>query len=122
VPKPHFLCDVRHTEAVAPAGNLIALSNGSLAASKREGAGATKQWRFPMTHLPMTRDLQPLVKLNDRRATATEAAWHRIVAAVTNPELIAVAAFCAIGLGITINVLLHHPDVGLTIEQLDLFP
>jgi hypothetical protein len=122
VPKPHFLCDVRHTEAIVPAGNLIALSNGSLAASKREAAGATKQWRFPMTHLPMTRDLQPLTKFNGRRATATEAAWHRIVAAVTNPELIAVAAFCAIGLAITINVLLHHPDVGLTIEQLDLFP
>ena len=50
-----------------------------------------------MTHLPMTRDLQPLTKLNNRRSTATEAAWHRIVAVVTSPELIAVAAFCAIG-------------------------
>jgi hypothetical protein len=101
---------------------LIALSDGSLAASMRKAVGATKQWRFPMTHLPMTRDLQPLTKLNNRRSTATEAAWHRIVAVVTSPELIAVAAFCAIGLAITINVLLRHPDVGLTIEQLDLFP
>ena len=75
-----------------------------------------------MTHLPMTRDLQPLVKLNNRRATATEAAWQRIVAAVTNPELIAVAAFCAIGLAITFNVLLRHPHFGLTIQQLDLLP
>jgi hypothetical protein len=75
-----------------------------------------------MTHLPMTRDLQPLTKFNDRRETAIEAAWHRIAVAVTNPDLIAVAAFCAIGLGITINVLLHHPDAGLTIEQLGLFP
>ena len=75
-----------------------------------------------MTHLPVMRDFQPLTKLNNRRGTATEAAWHRIVAVVTNPDLIAVAAFCAIGLAITMNVLLRHPDVGLTIEQLDLFP
>jgi hypothetical protein len=122
VPKPHFLCDVRHTEALVPARILIALSNGSLAASKREAADAIKQWRFPMTHLPMMRDLQPLTKLNARRETAAEAAWRRIVAAVTSPDLVAVATFCAIGLAITINVLLHHPALGLTIEQLGLFP
>lgn len=75
-----------------------------------------------MTHLPMMRDLQPLTKLNARRETAAEAAWHRIVAAATSPDLISVAAFCAIGLAITFNVLLRHPHFGLMIEQLELFP
>jgi hypothetical protein len=75
-----------------------------------------------MTHLPMMRDLQPLTKFNERRETAIEDAWQRIVAAVTSPDLIAVATFCAIGLGITIDVLVHHPDLGLTIEQLNLLP
>jgi hypothetical protein len=75
-----------------------------------------------MTHMPMTRDLQPSTKLKARRETVTEAAWQWIVAAVSSPDLIAVAAFCAIGLGITLNILLHRPDFGLLMEQANMFP
>ena len=39
-----------------------------------------------------------------RRSKATDSAWNRIVAAMTDREFVAVAGFCAIGLLLTAGV------------------
>jgi hypothetical protein len=75
-----------------------------------------------MTHFPVTRDFPPSIRLKARRANAIDAAWHRLVTLATNPDLLAVALFCVIGLGITISVLLRHPGLSLMTEQIELFP
>ena len=75
-----------------------------------------------MTNLPAIRALQPAIKFNDRRASIVGAARDRIVKLATNPDLLVVVLFCVIGLGLTLNVLARHPDVALTIDQLQLFP
>ena len=75
-----------------------------------------------MAHFPVTRDFRPSIKLEGRRANAIDAAWHRLVTLATNPDLLAVVLFCVIGLGITISVLLRHPDLSLMTEQFELFP
>lgn len=75
-----------------------------------------------MTHMPVTRELRPELKLAARRDAAIDIAWRWIATATTNPDLLAVVLFCVIGLGLTITVLLRHPGLGLMSEQLDLFP
>ena len=46
---------------------------------------------------------------------------RRTVAATTDPGLIAVMIFAVIGCLIVLNVLFRFPDLGLTVEQLNLF-
>lgn len=76
-----------------------------------------------MTHLPVTRDLQPLTTSANRRPSAVQIAWRRFVTATAaNPDLIAVVTFCAIGVLVTINVILRFPDFGAIAEQIDRFP
>ena len=75
-----------------------------------------------MTHLPITGELRPAIKFNERRATVIGAARHRIAKLATNPDLLVVVLFCVIGLGLTINVLVRHPDFALMTDQLALFP
>ncbi len=75
-----------------------------------------------MTHMPVTRDLQPMMKRKDRRATIIDAVWQRIVTLATNPDLLAVVLFCVIGLGLTINLVVRHPDLGAIIQRSDLYP
>jgi hypothetical protein len=53
---------------------------------------------------------------------ALQMTWDRIVAATTNPDLIAVMLFCAIGLLIALNLILRFPDAGLLVEQYKVFP
>jgi hypothetical protein len=75
-----------------------------------------------MKHL-LTRELEPTAKPEDRRFKTLQMTWDRIVAATTdNPSLIAVMLFCAIGLSITLNLILRFPDAGLLVEQHDVFP
>jgi hypothetical protein len=73
-----------------------------------------------MIHLPVTGDIQPSMKF--RRANAMGAAWRRIAIIATNPDLLGVVLFCVVGLGLTINVLLRHPDFMLMSEQLSTLP
>ena len=47
--------------------------------------------------------------------------WSRLVTAITDPNLTAIALFCAIGLLATVNVILHFPDFGETIAQFNQF-
>jgi hypothetical protein len=74
-----------------------------------------------MKHL-LTRELEPTAKPEDRRFKTLQMTWDRIVAATTNPNLIAVTLFCAIGLLISLNLILRFPDAGLFVEQYNVFP
>jgi hypothetical protein len=72
-----------------------------------------------MTHLPVSREPQPLTKPQILRSAETS--WERIVAAINNPELLLIVAFCALGLLITLNFILRFPDFGAVIEQYNQF-
>lgn len=89
-----------------------------------------------MTHLPVIRELQPLTKSktrgsiargsmaqgsNDRRSEVTATVWNRIVAAMTNPNFLAVVMFCVVGFLVAVNLILRFPDFGLTVEQFGQF-
>ena len=74
-----------------------------------------------MKHL-LTRELEPTAKPEDRRFKALQMTWDRIVAATTNPDLIAVTLFCAIGLLISLNLILRFPNAGLFVEQYNVLP
>jgi hypothetical protein len=54
-------------------------------------------------------------------AGAFEIALDRLVTAVSDPDLVTVAAFSAIGLLTAINLILRFPDVGAIIEQYNQF-
>jgi hypothetical protein len=75
-----------------------------------------------MTQLHLERKLQPLEKVAGRRGNDAETVWYRFVATVAHPEFIAIVAFCAIGLLVTVNVILRFPDFGATFEQFGQFP
>jgi hypothetical protein len=55
------------------------------------------------------------------RAKKTTSSWSRVAAAVKDPSLIAIVSFCAIGLLITLNLLLRFPDLGALIAQYNQF-
>jgi hypothetical protein len=74
-----------------------------------------------MTQLPTRRELQPLTRPGNRRIKSAETVWHRFVATITNPDLLTIIAICAIGLLITINVILRFPDLGALIERYNQF-
>jgi hypothetical protein len=74
-----------------------------------------------MTQVPLRRELQPLMKPASRRVKSAGTVWHRLVTAITNPDLIMIVAFCAIGLLTTINVMLRFPDLGALIERCNQF-
>ena len=57
-----------------------------------------------MKHL-LTRELEPTAKPEDRRFEALQMTWDRIAAATTNPDLIAVMIFCAIGFFIALHLM-----------------
>ena len=65
-----------------------------------------------MKHL-LTREFEPTAKPEDRKFKRLQMTWDRIVAATTNPDLIAVTLFCAIGLLISLNLILRFPNAGL---------
>jgi hypothetical protein len=74
-----------------------------------------------MRQRPVVRELQPLITLG-RREQAAKAKRRPLYALFSNPELFVVMAFCAIGLLVTINVLLRNPGVGTIFEELEHTP
>jgi len=74
-----------------------------------------------MKQLPVRREPQSLIKPAPRRINRTESAWGRTVATLTEPDFITVASFCAIGLLITLNLILRFPDFGAIIQQYNQF-
>lgn len=71
---------------------------------------------FPMNPLPKAHGIPPLA----HRKTAGTVSF-RLLALISNPNFIAVAAFCAIGLLATLNIMLRFPDFGSLIEQYNQF-
>ena len=68
--------------------------------------------------MTMSREVQP--KPANRALRGIESLWDRVLTAARNPDLIAIVIFCAIGLLITLNVILRYPDFGAAaIEQID---
>jgi hypothetical protein len=51
----------------------------------------------------------------------TRTGWYQWVAAILASDLMAVVAFCAIGLLATLNVILHFPDFGILVESYNQF-
>lgn len=47
--------------------------------------------------------------------------WSGPLAALNDPNLIAIVQFCAIGLLVTLVVMLRFPDLGAIIEQCNQF-
>jgi hypothetical protein len=74
-----------------------------------------------MTQLPLRREHQPLAKSASQQIKSAETAWHRLVVTITNPNLVTVVAFCAIGLLVTIYLILRFPDFGALIERYNQF-
>ncbi|MGB6444880.1 MAG: hypothetical protein WBF47_06750 [Xanthobacteraceae bacterium] len=52
---------------------------------------------------------------------STNQSWHRLYAALTDPDLQVVAAFCLIGLLLTLNLIFRFPDMGAVIAQYNQF-
>jgi hypothetical protein len=61
--------------------------------------------------LLVRRELPPLEKPH-RRGEAAKPEWHRLVALITNSELVTVAAFCALGLLVTAMWCVVFPILG----------
>ena len=55
------------------------------------------------------------------RAKKATSSWSWLAAAVKDPSLIAIVIFCAIGLLITLNLMLRFPDFGALIAQYNQF-
>ncbi len=56
-----------------------------------------------------------------RRTHTMETVWSRLVKVIANPNLLAVVAFCLIGLLLSLNLILRFPDFGAVIEQYSQF-
>lgn len=72
-----------------------------------------------MTHLPVSRGLQPLTKSRPSRSPQT--AWSRGIAAINGPEFLVIVVVCLLGLLLTLSFMFRHPDVGELIQQYNLF-
>jgi len=55
------------------------------------------------------------------RAKKTTSPWSWLAAAFKDPSLIAIVSFCAIGLLVTLNLMLRFPDLGALIAQYNQF-
>jgi hypothetical protein len=74
-----------------------------------------------MTLLPEARRSPPPTKPTGRPAGIGTTAWHQTVAAIMTPDLLAVVAFCLIGILLALNLILRFPDFGAVIEQYNQF-
>jgi hypothetical protein len=72
-----------------------------------------------MTHLPVSRDLQPLPQSRTSRPASTK--WVRIMQSINSSDLPIVIAICLAGLLLTLNFLMQYPDVGEIIQQYNMF-
>ena len=74
-----------------------------------------------MSHSSQRRELQTQGNPAGRRIKAWETPYHRLVATLTDPYLIAVVTFCVLGLLVALNVILRFPNLGALIEQYNQF-
>jgi hypothetical protein len=62
-----------------------------------------------------------LINPTDPRLRRNITAWDHIVAALTEPELIALAVFCALGLAVTVGLFFLIPSFGELAASLQAF-
>lgn len=70
--------------------------------------------------MPMRGELPPITARLSTCASAR--GWSRLTAVLLNPDLQAIAAFCTIGILLTVNAVLWFPDFGELVAQLASFP
>ncbi len=80
--------------------------------SRKPGA-VWRRVRAPYLGPDNRRDLQrlPIPVRSPERPVATEPS--RFAAAISNPDFVAIAIFCAIGLLATVNLMLRIPNIGI---------
>jgi len=74
-----------------------------------------------MNKHPVKREFQSLAKVKGRYVNTADGSWHRLVSAITDPDLQAIVAFCLIGLLLMLNLMLLFPDLGALIAQYNRF-
>ena len=72
-----------------------------------------------MTHLPVSRDLQPLQQLKTARPVST--ARNRFMEAIKSPDLPIIIVICLASLLFTLNFTMQYPNVGELIQQYNMF-
>lgn len=72
-----------------------------------------------MTHLPVSRELQPLTKSGP--ASSPQTALSHAIAALNGTEFLIIVALCLLGLLLTLNFMFRHPEIGELIQQYNLF-
>jgi hypothetical protein len=70
-----------------------------------------------MTLLPKAHDFLLPTKSTGSPASS----FRRAVSATLTPDLLAIVAFCLIGLLLALNMILRFPDLGAVIEQYNQF-
>jgi hypothetical protein len=73
-----------------------------------------------MSHSPL-REIRPLTKTTGRHVDAANSRWATFFAAVADTDPPAVAAYCAIGVLLALNLILRFPEFGAVIEQYNQF-
>lgn len=72
-----------------------------------------------MTHLPVSRELQPLMK--SRSAASPQTALSRVTGAFNGPDVLIVTALCLLGVLLMLNFMFRYPEIGELIQQYNLF-
>jgi hypothetical protein len=88
-------------------------------AEVRSGLRTRRNWKRNAQmnkQQPKVRELQVLPE-----ARSANESWQRFYAALTDSELQVVAAFCLIGLLLTLNLIFRFPDMGAVIAQYNQF-
>ena len=70
--------------------------------------------------MPMRGELGTVALRPSIRAAAAESVWPRFLAVISDRELQCVVAFCAIGLLLTIDLILMSPGYGETAAALQM--
>ena len=73
--------------------------------------------------MPMRCELQPISTRDyAQRPSSIENRLSRAAAIVFKSDLQAITIFCAIGLLLTVNVIVRFPDFGIQLAELSVFP
>jgi hypothetical protein len=69
-----------------------------------------------MTSLPMTHDAPRSINSAIRIGNKSAGGW--LHAAMADPNLFIIVAFCVVGLLVTVNVIFRFPSFGPSVEQI----
>jgi hypothetical protein len=74
-----------------------------------------------MNYVSLNRERLILNGQDDRIVTRRATGWDRVVAFLTDPELVAITLFCLIGLLLTLVAAREVPDFGALVQSLQQF-